>query len=179
MIQDEIIELIGKSESENTVFKENFDKEAIETAAAFANTKGGIILIGFSDNGKVNVVQIGKETLKDLANQISQSTEPSIIPEIRLNERQIKAVMFVKEKGRITNKEYREMFATTDRTALRDLVIICEKDIFQKVGKTGRRTEYILYRHKTDKPEINPTETSQTPHERLTNASKKTKRLSS
>jgi len=88
-----------------------------------------------------------------------------------LNERQIKAVMYVKEKGRITNKEYREMFATTDRTALRDLVVICEKGIFQKVGKTGRRTEYILYRHKPDKPEINPTETRQTPHKRLTNAS--------
>lgn len=80
-----------------------------------------------------------------------------------LNDRQIKAVMYVKEKGKITNKEYREMFATTDRTALRDLIVICEKGIFQKVGKTGRRTEYILHRQKPDKPEINPTETRQTP----------------
>ncbi len=75
-----------KGESENIEFKEKFNKETIETAAAFANTKGGVILIGFSDKGKVNGVQIGKETLKDWANQISQSTEPRIIPEIEQNE---------------------------------------------------------------------------------------------
>ncbi len=72
--------------------------------------------------------------------------------------------MYVKEKGWITNKEYREMFATTDRTALRDLIVICEKGIFQKVGKTGRKTEYIISRQKPDKPDnclINASETTQ------------------
>ena len=82
MIQDEIVELMRKGESENVEFKENFDKKAIETAVAFANTKGGIILIGVSDKNEVKGVQIGKETLKKWANQISQSTEPGIIPEI-------------------------------------------------------------------------------------------------
>jgi len=68
-----------------------------------------------------------------------------------------------KQKGKITNKEYREMFVTTDRTALRDLIVICEKGIFQKVGKTGRKTEYIIYRQKHD---INPTQTRQLSHKR-------------
>jgi hypothetical protein len=45
--------LLKKGESEIMEFKEGFDKEAIETAFAFANTKGGTILIGDSDNGKV------------------------------------------------------------------------------------------------------------------------------
>ena len=49
---------------------------------------------------------------------------------IGLNERQTKAVMLVKERGKITNKEYREMFGVTDRSALRDLMRICEKGIF-------------------------------------------------
>ncbi len=48
------------------------------------------------------------------------------------------------------------MFVTTDRTALRDLIVICEKGIFKKVGKTGRKTEYIISRQKHD---INPTQT--------------------
>lgn len=61
-----------KGESENIEFKENFDKEKIETASAFANTKGGVILIGFADKGKVKGVQIGKETLKDWANQMGR-----------------------------------------------------------------------------------------------------------
>jgi len=78
-----------------------------------------------------------------------------------LNERQIKAVMYVKEKGKITNKEYQEVAETTDRTALRDLKHLCELGIFQRIGTTGRKTEYILTRQKPDKPDINPTKTRQ------------------
>ncbi len=98
MIQDEIAELVRKGESENIEFKENFDKESIETAAAFANTKGGIILIGFTDKGKANGVQIGKETLKDWANQISQRTEPRIIPDIDQSEIEGKSVAIIRIK---------------------------------------------------------------------------------
>ncbi len=82
MNKDELAKLIRQSESETIEFKESFDKEAIATVGAFANTRGGTMLIGFSDKGKVKGIQIGKETLQDLANQISQSTEPRIIPEI-------------------------------------------------------------------------------------------------
>ena len=64
--------LLKKGESEIMEFKEGFDKEAIETAVAFANTKGGTILIGVADKGKVKGVQVGKETLKNWANGISQ-----------------------------------------------------------------------------------------------------------
>lgn len=72
-----------------------------------------------------------------------------------LNERQVKAVMYVKEKGKITNKEYRGMFDITDRMALIDLSDICAKNIFERIGKTGRNIEYVLSRNKPEKPEIN------------------------
>ena len=36
---------------------------------------------------------------------------------MELNERQIKAVMYVKEKGKITNKEYQKICDTSERTA--------------------------------------------------------------
>lgn len=61
-----------------------------------------------------------------------------------LNDRQIQAVLHVKEKGKITNTEYRERFDVTDRTALRDLAELCEKSVLQKIGQTGRNTRYIL-----------------------------------
>lgn len=38
-----------------------------------------------------------------------------------LNPRQIKAVMYVKEKGRITNKEYQEINKVSRQTATKDL----------------------------------------------------------
>jgi len=41
--------LISRGEFDNIEFKEKFGNEVIETAVAFANTKGGVILIGISD----------------------------------------------------------------------------------------------------------------------------------
>lgn len=52
-----------------------------------------------------------------------------------LNERQVKAVLYVKKKGRITNKEYQEINNTTDRTALRDLETLIELNIIKRIGE--------------------------------------------
>ena len=46
MSEARIKELIEKGENEILEFKESFDKGMIETASAFANTKGGVIIIG-------------------------------------------------------------------------------------------------------------------------------------
>ena len=54
---------------------------------------------------------------------------------IGLNQRQIKAVLFVKDKRKITNNEYQKINNTSDRTALRDLEKLLELDIIQKVGE--------------------------------------------
>ena len=61
-----------------------------------------------------------------------------------LNQRQIKAVMYVKEKGKITNKEYQELCDTSERTATRDLMGLVDQDILEQVGITGKGTSYIL-----------------------------------
>ncbi len=61
-----------------------------------------------------------------------------------LNERQVKAVMYVKEKGKITNKEYQEICNTSERTATRDLTDLVTREIFDQVGITGKGTNYIL-----------------------------------
>ncbi|MDI6738729.1 MAG: transcriptional regulator, partial [Nanoarchaeota archaeon] len=78
------------------------------------------------------------------------------LQKIGLNERQIKAVMYVKQTGRITNREYREMFNIKNRMALMDLSDLCNKRILTRVGKTGRGTEYILIGQTRNKPAINP-----------------------
>ncbi len=61
-----------------------------------------------------------------------------------LTERQIKAVFYVKEKGKITNKEYQELNGVSKPTATRELKEIEEKEIFEKVGITGKGTFYCL-----------------------------------
>jgi ATP-dependent DNA helicase RecG len=61
-------------------------------------------------------------------------TEEQLI-KLGLNARQVKSVIFVKEKGRITNSEYQELNGTSDRTALRDLEILTELNVFVKEGE--------------------------------------------
>jgi len=98
MNQTEIIELIKKGESETVEFKETFDNRTVETAVAFTNTKGGHIFIGVSDQGAKKGAQIGKETLSSWANQISQGTQPRIIPEVESSEIEGKAIAVIQIK---------------------------------------------------------------------------------
>ena len=66
---------------------------------------------------------------KDIYNPVDLSL-------LGLSDRQIKAVLYVKEKGRITNLEYLEINkGITDRTALRDLDFLIEKGVFQRIGE--------------------------------------------
>ena len=69
-------------ESDTVEFKESFDREAVVTAGAFANTRGGTIFIGITNRGNVIGTLIGTESLRGWANTISQSTEPRLIPEM-------------------------------------------------------------------------------------------------
>ena len=61
-----------------------------------------------------------------------------------LNDRQLKAVSFVKEKGKISNKEYQEINATTERTASRDLSDLVQKQIIKSSGVKGAGAFYTL-----------------------------------
>lgn len=49
--------LIAQGESATLELKQSFDKEAIETVCAFANAKGGKLLIGVADNGDIKGIQ--------------------------------------------------------------------------------------------------------------------------
>ena len=86
---------LNSGESETLEFKEKFDDRTVESAVAFANAKGGMILIGVSDKGAVTGVDIGKETLAKWANQVSDKTEPQLIPEIEVLEFEGKQVVAV------------------------------------------------------------------------------------
>jgi len=64
---------------------------------------------------------------------------------IWLNERQIKAVIYVKENRKITNKDYKELIKNISRiTATRDLTNLVEKGILNMVGIGKRQVHYIL-----------------------------------
>ena len=65
--------------------------------------------------------------------------------EIELNRRQKKALEYIKEYGRITNKDYRKLFPEiSDRTVLSDLTDLVKKEILTKKGRT-KGPYYILH----------------------------------
>lgn len=74
--------IVGGGESSRVEFKETLDEEATESIAALANAKGGLLLIGIDDHGAVKGVTLGKESLRDWANQIAQATpvHPQLTP---------------------------------------------------------------------------------------------------
>ena len=52
---------ITQGENTTTEFKENFDQEVIETAAAFANTDGALSLLVYLTDEKSEVLPSGRK----------------------------------------------------------------------------------------------------------------------
>jgi ATP-dependent DNA helicase RecG len=61
-----------------------------------------------------------------------------------LNDRQVRAILYVKDKGRITNGEYRQLFQVSKRTASDELSQLEMKGLLERVGTTGKGTYYRL-----------------------------------
>jgi hypothetical protein len=84
--------------------------------------------------------------------------------ELKLSERQRKAVAHLKVHDRITNSEYQSINGVSDVTAWRDLADLLAKGVLVRVGATGRKASYGLRR----KPFKNPSKPSCPPqHETL------------
>lgn len=80
----QLFELIAQGEGARVESKSSFQKEAIEALTAFANTKGGAVLLGIGDTGKIVGVSIQAETAQGWINQCKQITSPRIVPDIEL-----------------------------------------------------------------------------------------------
>jgi ATP-dependent DNA helicase RecG len=84
-------------ESETVEFKPSLSQmdKITESISAFSNTRGGTVIIGVSDKGDILGVDIGKNTIESLANQINQNTDPMAYPSIRVEERDKKQVVII------------------------------------------------------------------------------------
>jgi ATP-dependent DNA helicase RecG len=61
-----------------------------------------------------------------------------------LNERQLKAINYLKIHERITNSQYQEEFSVAKRTASLDLAELVAVGLIEKVGSTGKGVYYQL-----------------------------------
>jgi len=67
------------------------------------------------------------------------------LKKLGLNERQIKAVIFLKENERLTNKKYTELNNISRQTATRDLTELVNKKIIKLAGQGKRDLHYVFY----------------------------------
>lgn len=66
------------------------------------------------------------------------------LKKLGISERQIKAVIYVKEKGKITNKEYQEINNCSRNTASNDLRRLVENHILKESGVKGAGSYYNI-----------------------------------
>lgn len=93
----DIMKLSQLGEGNTLEYKRNTDKlvSILRSVSAFANTAGGIILVGVEDDGTiVGVSDIGK-IQEQLSNSISNRIKPQLIPEITVTEIDNKSVISV------------------------------------------------------------------------------------
>jgi two-component system NtrC family response regulator len=69
--------------------------------------------------------------------------EGEFLPYVGLNQRQIKALNFIKKNGFITSKYYTQINSVTERHALRELKQMVQRELIRPVGR-GRGLRYTL-----------------------------------
>lgn len=86
-----------EAESENSENKTSLSewKEGAISLAAFATSHGGTVHFGIGPEGKRIGVQIGKNTLENLANDIRRHTDPPIFPSIFVDGEESSAIVHV------------------------------------------------------------------------------------
>jgi len=93
-----IKELIKKGESEKVEFKKFLQlKDQIgEAVSAFSNTRDGTIIVGFDEkNNELIGVEIGKNTMEELANYIKQHTDSPVFPHIKVENSDNKEIIVI------------------------------------------------------------------------------------
>jgi ATP-dependent DNA helicase RecG len=82
MTEKEVEILLKGGEGLTVEFKSSFNNEVIETLVAFANTSGGSVLIGVTNDGKLSGISINSESIRNWLNEIKNKTSPSVIPDV-------------------------------------------------------------------------------------------------
>ena len=91
----DIEKILKAGETERVEFKKSFGKETIISLVAFANSRGGRVVVGIDDNGRIRGFPCGPETVQQCFNEIKVSTYPQLSPSIDIHEFQGKALLLL------------------------------------------------------------------------------------
>lgn len=128
------------------IFHETMDMERFGTGIGKMKKlmkEHGLSVPAFEEEGDFFVVRFygPGDKILDLVPSIPEERQTDL-KKLGLNERQIEALrLMVNEKKKITNTIYREIFKTSERSALRDLNDLLEKGFVKRTG-SRRAAEY-------------------------------------
>ena len=63
------LHIIQQGENEKTEFKTSFNTEVIETLVAFANSKGGMVLVGIANDKSIVGTTLQEESIQNWVNE--------------------------------------------------------------------------------------------------------------
>ena len=89
----DIEKILKAGETERVEFKKIFGKETIVSLVAFANSRGGRVVVGIDDNGRIRGFPCGPETVQQCFNEIKVSMYPQLSPSIDVHEFQGKTLL--------------------------------------------------------------------------------------
>ena len=81
-MSNELLHIINQGESEQVEFKQNFNQQTIQTLVAFANSKGGKIILGVNDKANIIGIDLSTESIQNWQNEIKSKTEPALFPDM-------------------------------------------------------------------------------------------------
>src|SRR5579871_924607 len=129
----DIIKLIRLKESQTLEFKRDSSSldSILKSVIAFANTVGGILLIGVEDDGSIVGISDSSKVQEQLANSIAHRIKPQIIPDINVVEVKNKSVIviqiehvpapyFLENKGEENGVYYR--LGNSNRPASKEMI---------------------------------------------------------
>jgi len=122
MTEKELKKFLTLGETETVEFKESLSEGFYKTISAFANTRGGVILLGIDNKNKIKGIDPSTKFLEDLTNSIINKL--SIYPEIEITNiyrKQIIAVKVIYSGPLVSYKgHYYERIGNTTREISKD-----------------------------------------------------------
>ena len=84
MNAEELLAVAAHGEGETVEFKRSVAEldKVVETVSAFANTHGGVVLIGVRPDGQIGGTEVGQTTRERIANRITGNTDPTLYPSV-------------------------------------------------------------------------------------------------
>jgi len=117
MNEKELKRLLNLGETETVEFKESLCEGFYKTISAFANTRGGVILLGVDNKNKIKGADSSSKFLEELTNSIvNKLSIYPVIETIKIQRRRILAFRVIRSDFLVSYKDhYYERFGNTTR----------------------------------------------------------------